>query len=103
MCLRCKKGNKTSHNKFLPLVLCLRCKTGNNNSHNKLLLLYDSGRGILFEYVGQLVSPFKAFSQRQKKFTLLYGYKSDNKDYYYINIQVTVEEQNFLIKTKSFV
>ena len=65
--------------------------------------LYDSGRRILFDYVGQLVSPFKAFSHRQKMFTLLYGYKSENKDYYYINIQVTLAVQNFLIKTKHFV
>ena len=38
-----------------------------------------------------------------KMYTLLYGYKSDNKDYHYINIQITLAVQNFLINTKRFV
>ena len=65
--------------------------------------IHASGRRVLFDLVGQLVSPFTKFNHRQKMYTLLYGYKSDNKDYHYINIQITLAVQNFLINTKRFV
>jgi hypothetical protein len=64
--------------------------------------LFASGRQYLFDPVGQLVSPFSKLNQKDKMFTLLYGYKSDNKDYEHINTQITLAVQNFLIKTKRF-
>ena len=64
--------------------------------------LYNSGRRQLFDIVGQLVSPFSKFNQKEKMFTLLYGYKSENKDYDNINTKITLAVQNFLIKTKRF-
>ena len=57
----------------------------------------------LFDFVGQLVSPFTKCNITQKMFTLLYGYKSDNEDYHYTNIEITLAVKNFLIQTKRFV
>ena len=64
--------------------------------------LFASGRRYLFDLVEQLVSPFSKFNQKEKMFTLLYGYKSENSDYDHINTQITLAVQYFSIKTKRF-
>ena len=64
--------------------------------------LFASGCRYLFDLVGQLVSPFSKLNQKDKMFTLLYGYKSDNKDYEHINTQITLAVQNFLSKQNVF-
>ena len=104
--LRVDRSYLNAHDYSIGLAQSPQCSCGakQETTQHMLILcpLYDSGRRVLFDCVGQLVSPFKKFNNRQKMFTLLYGYKSDNKDYPYINIQITLAVQNYLIKTKRF-
>ena len=64
--------------------------------------LFASGRRYLFDFVGQLVSPFSKFNQKDKRFTLLYEYKSDNRDYDHINTWITLAVQKLLNQNKTF-
>ena len=104
--LRVDRSYLNSHAFSIGLAPSPQCNCGARQETTLHMLnfcpLFASGRRYLFDFVGQLVSPFSKLNQKDKMFTLLYGYKSDNRDYDHINTQITLAVQNFLIKTKRF-
>ena len=55
----------------------------------KFCPLYHSLRQKLFDLVGRQISVFHKLNNKEQMYVLLYGYKNENIDYYYINTAVT--------------
>ena len=64
--------------------------------------LYTVEHQKLFELVEHFIPNFQVLSKMTKLDILLYGLKTDNPDYNYLNIQITIAVQSFILKTKRF-
>ena len=104
--LRVDRSYLNSHAFGIGLALSPECASGANQETIfhvlKFCPLYNSHRQTLFSRVGQQISIFNQLNNKEQMYVLMYGYKKENPDYYYINTAVTFEVQDFLIKTKRF-
>ena len=64
--------------------------------------LYTVERQKLFQLVEHYIPKFAGFSKMTKLNILLFGLKTDNPDYNYLNTQITIAVQSFILKTKRF-
>ena len=64
--------------------------------------LYSAERQILYKLVEHYIPKFPKMTKAAKFELLLYGIKSDDPDYNYLNTKITIAVQNFIIKTKRF-
>ena len=64
--------------------------------------LYTAERQNLFTLVEYFIPTFSRLSKSDKFNILLYGLKTDNSDYDYLNMKITIALQNFIITTKRF-
>ena len=82
------------------------CHCGSNIETPQHILLecnkYCSERQIMLDRVVSQISRFNNFSKKDKTHILLYGYKSDDRDYHIHNINITLAVQKFLLNIKRF-
>ena len=64
--------------------------------------LYTVERQKLFELIEHFIPNFQGLSKMTKLDILLYGLKTDNPDYNYLNLQITIAVQSFILKTNRF-
>ena len=64
--------------------------------------LYTAERQNLFTLVEYFIPTFSRLSKSDKFNILLYGLNTDNSDYDYLNMKITIALQNFIITTKRF-
>ena len=104
--LRVDRSYLNSHAFSIGLALSPECACGAKQETTLHILkfcpLYHSFRQSLFGLVGQQISVFQKLNNKEQIYVLLYGFKKENPDYYYINTAVTFAVQDFLIKTKRF-
>ena len=80
------------------------CGASSENSIHFLLdcPIYNSERQTMLGLVEQQISSFPNKNRVTKENILLFGFESENPDYFNININITIAVQNFLMKTKRF-
>ena len=104
--LRVDRSFLNAHAFSIGLALSPECACGAKQETTLHILkfcpLYHSLRQKLFDLVGRQISVFHKLNNKEQMYVLLYGYKNENTDYYYINTAVTFAVQDFLIKTKRF-
>ena len=64
--------------------------------------LYTAERQTLFNLVEHYIPKFSRLSKAAKLELLLYGIKTDDPDYNYLNTIITIAVQNYIMKTKRF-
>ena len=83
-----------------------QCSCGAKQETPQHILLectkYGSERQKMLDRVVSQISRFNNFSKKDKSVILLYGYQSENSDYYIHNIKITLAVQNYLINIKRF-
>ena len=80
------------------------CHSKEESTRHFLLdcFLYTVERQKLFQLVEHYIPKFAGLSKMTKLNILLYGFRTDNPDYNYLNIQITIAVQHFILKTKRF-
>ena len=71
------------------------CGARSENSRHILLScpLYETHRQTMIGLVEQQLSRFNKLNLRTQEDILLFGYKSENKDYLHLNIKITLAVQ----------
>ena len=80
------------------------CGLGQETSCHILTVcpLYHSKRLDLFNLVQQQISSFPKLNRKDKTIVLLFGFKPDNPDFNFINKNIAISVQDFLLKIKKF-
>ena len=82
---------------------CL-CHFKNESSEHYLLdcFLYTTERQILFNLAVHLIPNFLNISKRGQFRILTKGINSDDPEFYFTNVRISLAVQNFILKTKRF-
>jgi hypothetical protein len=64
--------------------------------------LYFNERRTLFNLVEQLIPNFNRLNKRQQYEALVFGINTENPDYNYTNINISIAVQNYIMKTNRF-
>ena len=64
--------------------------------------LYSAERRILFSLVEHYIPTFQRLTKTNKYEILMYGLRTENPEYNYLNTTITIAVQHFILKTKRF-
>ena len=79
------------------------CTSVESSAHYTIqCTLYTSQRQTMFGLFEHYIPQFRNMTNKQKHEIILYGYKIDNDDFFYTNIQLTLAVQKYIIDTKRF-